>query len=1326
MSENAEILSARRATLVEQILEQGQRLRNAMVKSILDNDPFYIDAVDANKIKNSLKTTAHSNVIKNPRETVEKILGTNSNAKMSAEIPNVYCGCEICNIYKREISHSTKCQHIPPLHLLDRVKNKVHNSNGNGYDSEATDSTIRRLNLQNDGLRSGYSENKSHSEIQNPSEEITRSIQESYRSKAVEYFKYIDSMKILIHNLSLNPAGNKKALISSVDSKYRLPTSISHSYFVEYSIPDCLSNTSTMKSKSKVDSGLSPNLFRICSKKIQNEEIYFKHSSIHDIANLLQFNLKTIDIKFQVSSRTMKQKRANVLGSATFNMSLFEITKNVSYTDDFPIISEDFVLGTVKITLQLGCGRMYFGKEFVEFIDTNRKNSYSTVTQNTSTLNTPSTQTVHSVIYQSKVKEDTNKYVDNLCTAPPKPKPFLQGNVCKETFFDNGFASSTGTMRSEVKSIKDNEHLYGSQKNATLELSDVNQKIILYGLLYVSEAKYFEGPVNSYLSSQAFSLGDTLSSRVVYNSKDPVFNFYQKVPFLYDESFLKYLQSSSIVIDFWQRCDDEDVTIGTSQLSLYQFYVNYRNRVITNTLIQNQLPVTIADWWEPICSPINGKLYGQMKVLIAVGTATQIQNLEIERGLKDESLSVTYVPIVPETSSEKQIITETRKTDEVVNQKPPLLKKSNCTKKPLKDKDKKSLDVAVTNNNTKSPKAPPLLNNVPSVNIKNDSSKVVDKGVQSDINMESHVEEKNSNNTQNLLEAFLTQLLEQKQKNKFVENATNTDIDNSKITANKEANTEVVNNVSVISKCPTTELRKTSDLLDYLKDSLSLDSLTLDKKSLQSQNINDEDSFKACVIIEGALHLPCQRKCKVKKSRRKSPGTEESLPSTYVTFETVPGADLKVTPVVCLSANPHWDYKCDVSLPGDVLTSNQKRLIFKVWRKSNSNAPQPNLQTDVILGFAALDLTVLMAGLPSVQGWFNIVDFSSKCNGQIKIHITPLENISRFMNVKNIPSSYEVDSPDCSDNKPFKSNRSVVPSALLDIGEPPGELLSRALKRKFTELEEITQRLRTRLADVTKDDSDVSNDEFADEFERDINTLSVEEDYNMLDLSSSERNSDLHLQSFSRMENDVNNYLLKEVKSTDRCSAPSIYSKGIFQSESFPKGALSDSAYGGSVSQRYADSPNVLDTLDINYSSQLLTPRDKQLIAGKQQINTLLEKLSLLTGSSTDNVFPSRYVSGCSVNQENDVPTHINKPSNKLTQPASGFNLDSILNPELFDRLCSDDTSATSLTETNITEANDSSTTSILTQCSNLRQAPDGAGNYNTSISSISNSLNLN
>lgn len=69
--------------------------------------------------------------------------------------------------------------------------------------------------------------------------------------------------------------------------------------------------------------------------------------------------------------------------------------------------------------------------------------------------------------------------------------------------------------------------------------------------------------------------------------------------------------------------------------------------------------------------------------------------------------------------------------------------------------------------------------------------------------------------------------------------------------------------------------------------------------------------------------------------------------------------------------------------------------------------------------------------------------------------------------------------------------------SLDDLNEP-SELLSRALKRKFTELDEITQRLRLRLSKVTEEDSDGSSDGVADQFEKDINTLSIEEDFDLI------------------------------------------------------------------------------------------------------------------------------------------------------------------------------------------------------------------------------------
>jgi len=45
-----------------------------------------------------------------------------------------------------------------------------------------------------------------------------------------------------------------------------------------------------------------------------------------------------------------------------------------------------------------------------------------------------------------------------------------------------------------------------------------------------------------------------------------------------------------------------------------------------------------------------------------------------------------------------------------------------------------------------------------------------------------------------------------------------------------------------------------------------------------------------------------------------------------------------------------------------------------------------NLEKDAVIGFSAIDLSVLMAGFPTVSGWFHIMDFIGKCNGQIKVN----------------------------------------------------------------------------------------------------------------------------------------------------------------------------------------------------------------------------------------------------------------------------------------------------------------------------------------------------
>lgn len=57
---------------------------------------------------------------------------------------------------------------------------------------------------------------------------------------------------------------------------------------------------------------------------------------------------------------------------------------------------------------------------------------------------------------------------------------------------------------------------------------------------------------------------------------------------------------------------------------------------------------------------------------------------------------------------------------------------------------------------------------------------------------------------------------------------------------------------------------------------------------------------------------------------------------------------------------------------------DRKRFTLHIWRKGSGD-------DDVIIGDAIIDLSVLVACLPSIDGWFNIIHSSGSINGQIKV-----------------------------------------------------------------------------------------------------------------------------------------------------------------------------------------------------------------------------------------------------------------------------------------------------------------------------------------------------
>ncbi|XP_072257333.1 C2 domain-containing protein 3 [Pyxicephalus adspersus] len=142
--------------------------------------------------------------------------------------------------------------------------------------------------------------------------------------------------------------------------------------------------------------------------------------------------------------------------------------------------------------------------------------------------------------------------------------------------------------------------------------------------------------------------------------------------------------------------------------------------------------------------------------------------------------------------------------------------------------------------------------------------------------------------------------------------------------------------------------------------------------------VDVENTFDVNIVVERAMHL----------SLKGSPLTERqvSTPSCCVSFPVAGSATPVTTPVIENTDSPTWNFQHQARLTKELLLDPQQTLVFKVWHRSGD--------MERVLGFASVDLSPLLSGFQSVCGWYNIGDFTGQCQGQIKVSITPLENIA--------------------------------------------------------------------------------------------------------------------------------------------------------------------------------------------------------------------------------------------------------------------------------------------------------------------------------------------
>ncbi|XP_070800210.1 C2 domain-containing protein 3 [Pituophis catenifer annectens] len=154
-----------------------------------------------------------------------------------------------------------------------------------------------------------------------------------------------------------------------------------------------------------------------------------------------------------------------------------------------------------------------------------------------------------------------------------------------------------------------------------------------------------------------------------------------------------------------------------------------------------------------------------------------------------------------------------------------------------------------------------------------------------------------------------------------------------------------------------------------------------------------ENTFAVSVLVERAMHL----------SLKGSPLAERGVtsPCSYVSFVATDVDNPITTATVENTDSPIWDFQHQTRLSKELLLDSQKTLVFKIWHKAD---------VERVIGFASVDLSPLLSGFQYICGWYDITDLTGQCRGQVKVAVSPLENIAHLKEERQARSCQARDS----------------------------------------------------------------------------------------------------------------------------------------------------------------------------------------------------------------------------------------------------------------------------------------------------------------------------
>uniref|UniRef100_A0A673VF25 C2 domain-containing protein 3 n=1 Tax=Suricata suricatta TaxID=37032 RepID=A0A673VF25_SURSU len=353
----------------------------------------------------------------------------------------------------------------------------------------------------------------------------------------------------------------------------KLTATTKHTFFVEYHFPVGFSKGGLGKT------ALITEVVRLASSKITDGMVKFQQRSVFPV----QFGGPMIEhwwnsnLTFQIYTKKNPQKKVTV---------------------ELVIDNNDFTGVNTKLSNSIQHG------------------PHCTVTSPDKTLSEPGQRVTCTKNPENpnQINEEVAKKVQNLVLSNPKsPSPVVPN-------------PSTFT------SVPASHNLANQPDGSTKESA-----LLLHVLLMVPDGKDFITgesdkplPCNVYLNCKLFSTEEVTRSVIAWGTTQPVFNFSQVIPVSLSSKYLERLKNNVMVIETWNkvRSPGQDKLLGLVKLPLHQFYMSFRDPKITRLLLDAQYPVVAVDGYMPVIDVFSGHQNGSLRVFLAMGSSDQIMALQ--------------------------------------------------------------------------------------------------------------------------------------------------------------------------------------------------------------------------------------------------------------------------------------------------------------------------------------------------------------------------------------------------------------------------------------------------------------------------------------------------------------------------------------------------------------------------------------------------------------------------------------------------------------------------------------------------------------------------